>query len=253
MALHFGARAFHPQIFGRQIEALAALEADGERLLVLVQAQFGRPGFHVCAWRCLSARVAQFTNRTAPAVDKIVAAHFLARAASASERMKAQQAPAAAGGNSRAGASADRTAPRRSARNRARRRWRPRAWRCRCRRGRRGSPGRCRGRSGKPARPCSSSSVALARCKQGQQQQLRAGAFRPHARCARACAITSSIVADLQRIARRHQEALLAAAEADHHRVLHVAALASAPRHWRRRRDRRAHADAWRRRSPRRR
>jgi hypothetical protein len=42
MALHFRARAFHAQIFGRQVEALAALEADGERLAVFVQAQFGQ-------------------------------------------------------------------------------------------------------------------------------------------------------------------------------------------------------------------
>jgi hypothetical protein len=35
MALHFGARAFDPKIFGRQREAIAILERDGKRRMVL--------------------------------------------------------------------------------------------------------------------------------------------------------------------------------------------------------------------------
>ena len=44
MTLHLRARAFDPQIFRRQIEALAIVEGDAERLLVLAEPQFGRPG-----------------------------------------------------------------------------------------------------------------------------------------------------------------------------------------------------------------
>ena len=43
MALHFGARASHPQIFGRKIEARASIEDDRQRLAVLMQAQLDRP------------------------------------------------------------------------------------------------------------------------------------------------------------------------------------------------------------------
>ena len=59
--------------------------------------------------------------------------------------------------------------------------------------------------------------------QQGQQQQLRAGALRTHGD---ARALGDHVVdrTDLERIAGRQQEALLAAAECDHHRVLHIAA-----------------------------
>ena len=59
--------------------------------------------------------------------------------------------------------------------------------------------------------------------QQGQQQQLRAGALRAHGD-ARALGDHVFDRADLERIAGRQQEALLAAAECDHHRVLHIAA-----------------------------
>src|SRR3984957_17841069 len=44
MALDLGARAAHAQIFGGEIKTLAAVEGDSERLAVLVQPQFRRPG-----------------------------------------------------------------------------------------------------------------------------------------------------------------------------------------------------------------
>src|SRR5215471_4578003 len=44
MALHLRARAFDAQIFGAQVERLAVVEGDGQRLAVLVQPQLRRPG-----------------------------------------------------------------------------------------------------------------------------------------------------------------------------------------------------------------
>src|SRR5580700_5641322 len=43
VALDLGARAAHAQIFGGEIETLAAVEGDGEGLAILVQPQLGRP------------------------------------------------------------------------------------------------------------------------------------------------------------------------------------------------------------------
>ena len=43
MALHLGARALDAQIFGAQVESLAVVEGDGQRLAVLVQPQLRRP------------------------------------------------------------------------------------------------------------------------------------------------------------------------------------------------------------------
>src|SRR4029077_2895729 len=48
MSLDLGARAAHAQIFGGEIETLAAVEGDGQRLAILVQPQFGRPGTGHC-------------------------------------------------------------------------------------------------------------------------------------------------------------------------------------------------------------
>src|ERR1700675_1062505 len=44
MALDLGARAAYAQIFGGEIKTLAAVESDGQRLAILVQPQFRRPG-----------------------------------------------------------------------------------------------------------------------------------------------------------------------------------------------------------------
>src|SRR5580692_1758770 len=44
MALDLGARAAYAQIFSGEIKTLAAVEGDGERLAILVQPQFRRPG-----------------------------------------------------------------------------------------------------------------------------------------------------------------------------------------------------------------
>src|SRR5262249_55510553 len=46
VALDLGARAFDAQVFGRQQEALAALEAHRKRLAVLGKADLGRPIAH---------------------------------------------------------------------------------------------------------------------------------------------------------------------------------------------------------------
>src|SRR5580698_4466011 len=43
MSLDLGARAAHAKIFGGEIETLAAVEGDGQRLAILVQPQFRRP------------------------------------------------------------------------------------------------------------------------------------------------------------------------------------------------------------------
>src|SRR5690349_10439365 len=43
VTLDLSARAAHAQIFGRQLETLAAVECDGEQRALLVQAQFSRP------------------------------------------------------------------------------------------------------------------------------------------------------------------------------------------------------------------
>ncbi len=59
--------------------------------------------------------------------------------------------------------------------------------------------------------------------QQREQQQLRAGAFRTHGD-ARALGDHVRDRADLERIAGRQQQALLAAAEGDHHGVLQIAA-----------------------------
>jgi len=59
--------------------------------------------------------------------------------------------------------------------------------------------------------------------QQRQQQELRAGAFRPHGH-ARMLREHVFHHLELERISRRDQKALLAAAECDQHRVLHVAA-----------------------------
>ena len=81
--------------------------------------------------------------------------------------------------------------------------------------------------------------------QQREQQQLRAGAFRAHGD---ARALGDHVVdgADLERIAGRQQEALLAAAEGDQHRVLQVAAARLRPRHWHRLPGLPRRADAWR-------
>src|SRR5262245_10877823 len=57
MSLHFGAWAFHAQIFGRQIELLTSIECNRQGFAILVQAQFRRPNLRVGH---------QFTNRTMP-------------------------------------------------------------------------------------------------------------------------------------------------------------------------------------------
>src|SRR3954471_24723594 len=44
MALHLGARAHHPEILRIEREALAGVVGDRQRLAVLGEAQFGRPG-----------------------------------------------------------------------------------------------------------------------------------------------------------------------------------------------------------------
>ena len=44
MSLHLGARALHPQIFGAQIEGVAAVEDDAQGLAVLAQPQLRWPG-----------------------------------------------------------------------------------------------------------------------------------------------------------------------------------------------------------------
>src|SRR6266511_2468965 len=48
MALHLRARTLDAQIFGAQVEGLAVIESDGQRLAVLVQTQFGRPRLRRC-------------------------------------------------------------------------------------------------------------------------------------------------------------------------------------------------------------
>src|SRR5262252_1899505 len=48
MALNLRARALDAQIFGAQVECLAVVESDGQRLAVLVQAQLGRPRLRRC-------------------------------------------------------------------------------------------------------------------------------------------------------------------------------------------------------------
>src|SRR6266481_3420747 len=48
MALHLGARAPDTQIFGAEVEGLAVIEGDGQRLAVLVQPQLRRPGCRRC-------------------------------------------------------------------------------------------------------------------------------------------------------------------------------------------------------------
>ena len=83
------------------------------------------------------------------------------------------------------------------------------------------SPARYQGARSRQA-PASVSS-GIGPVQQGQQQQLRAGALRPHGD-ARALADHVVDRAELARIAGRQQEALLAPAEGDHHRVLRVAA-----------------------------
>src|SRR5882757_883739 len=45
MALHFGAGALHAQVFGGEVECLAAVEGDRQGPAALVQAQLRRPGF----------------------------------------------------------------------------------------------------------------------------------------------------------------------------------------------------------------
>ena len=44
VALHFGARRFHAQVFARQAVAAAVVERDLEDVRRLVQRQLGRPG-----------------------------------------------------------------------------------------------------------------------------------------------------------------------------------------------------------------
>jgi hypothetical protein len=43
MTLDFGARATNAQIFGREIETLAIIEGDRQRLAIFAQAQLSRP------------------------------------------------------------------------------------------------------------------------------------------------------------------------------------------------------------------
>src|SRR5262249_48695784 len=48
MALNLRARAPDAQIFGAEVERLAVIEGDGQRLAVLVQPQLRRPGGRRC-------------------------------------------------------------------------------------------------------------------------------------------------------------------------------------------------------------
>src|SRR5262244_154566 len=54
MALHLGARAPDAQIFGAEVERLAVVEGDGQRLAVLVQPQLRRPGRCVAHFELLA-------------------------------------------------------------------------------------------------------------------------------------------------------------------------------------------------------
>src|SRR6185312_11577342 len=89
MALHFRARALHAQVFGGKLMPLAAAEADGQRLAVLVQAQFARPGVlifrHGGVLTCASSN--HKSHRAGPV--EIVAAQLLR---ARGERVRAHKA-----------------------------------------------------------------------------------------------------------------------------------------------------------------
>src|SRR6266700_7021479 len=61
MALHLGARALHPQIFGRKLVALAVVETHDQRGAVAPKLDLGRPSGHggswVGSWAAVSRRI----------------------------------------------------------------------------------------------------------------------------------------------------------------------------------------------------
>ncbi len=70
--LHLGARSADAQIFGRQFKAFTVVELNRERFVVLVQAQFSRPGgAHQWPASVLAAEAPAILPKTAPDISPV--------------------------------------------------------------------------------------------------------------------------------------------------------------------------------------